>query len=203
PITWLELLYLWKQAKDNLPSPVILAVRVRLPASHTTPSASASLAKLYEVASGVLPSTIAEIARSTSSSLALNTITPALVINLLYIAPPTDMGSSVSSSSANNDYPYSSPLSFNKRMATLVGIGSVLGAIVFVLILALIFLSYHRGRSIRSHCHVNLDLKRRHLSISPVPPIGSGEQGKVMITQFPQWFGHHYWARWSGGCGDM
>ncbi|KIJ12399.1 hypothetical protein PAXINDRAFT_101220 [Paxillus involutus ATCC 200175] len=148
--------------------------------SNATPPASASPAKLYEVASGVLPNNIAESAQFTSSPRAFDTITHALV------TVPTVIGNSAASPTAqsNNDYPSSGPLPSNNHMAILVGIGSA-GAIAVVLMLVLMFLFYHRGRRIRSHCHVNPNLKKRHLSVSPVPPTYSSEQGKMIITPFP------------------
>ncbi|KIJ04682.1 hypothetical protein PAXINDRAFT_104064 [Paxillus involutus ATCC 200175] len=150
---------------------------VTLPASfHTTPPASSSLAKLYEVANVVLPNAIAESTRFTSSPRACDTTTPALVMI------PTGIGSSIASPSAQSD---NDPSSSGPLPAMVVGTGSVLGAVAFVSLLALALIFYHRERSVRSHCHVNPNLKKHHLSISPVPPPGSGEQGEMIITPFP------------------
>ncbi|KAF8836154.1 hypothetical protein BDN67DRAFT_974552 [Paxillus ammoniavirescens] len=143
--------------------------------SHVTPPPSASLGQLCQVIND--PNTIAESGRFTSSPRACDTTTPALVM------VPTGIGSSVTSpiAQSNHDHSSSNALPSNKHMAILIGIASVL----CVLLLALTFIFYHRGHGIRSHCHVNPNLKKRHLSISPVPPTGSREQGDMIITPFP------------------
>ncbi|KAF8836150.1 hypothetical protein BDN67DRAFT_974546 [Paxillus ammoniavirescens] len=147
--------------------------------SNATPPTSASPARLYEVASGALPNTIIESARFTSSPPAFDTITHALV------TVPTGIGTSIASQSAqfNTDYSSGSALPSNKYVTILVG--SVLGGIAFISILALTLISYRRGRCTRSRCHVNPNLKKRHLSVTPVHPTGSGEEGRMVITPFP------------------